>query len=156
MSKIQKALAVLFVATLGIWGCAQGSAGSASADRLKALEAKANRLEEDFRSATAARDQLRKKLATAEETVSQLRQEIEQLTAVVKERDDLKAQLKSRTDERDLLSTNFDQFRKNLKDLLGKTEATLSKGTATTTTPPVAPDYNTETQFRTAIGRPGH
>lgn len=124
MTQLQKALIVLAVATLGIWGCAQGPAGSASAEKIKVLEAKMNRLEEDFRAAAAARDQFRKKLTETEQASALLKQDLDTVT---KERDDTAALLKARTAERDLASTQFDAFRKNLKELLGQTEAALAK-----------------------------
>lgn len=142
MSQYQKILAVLAVVMVGIWGCAQGPAGGASAEKVKALENKVARLEEDFRAATAARDQFRKKLADTEAVAAQLRQEVDSLTPVVKERDDLQALLKVRTTERDQLTNQFDGFRKSLKDLLGATEATLNKGNvpANTVSKPKGPN----------------
>src|SRR5438128_620424 len=44
MTQLQKALLVMLVAVVGIWGCAQGPGGSASAEKIKALEAKVGRL----------------------------------------------------------------------------------------------------------------
>src|SRR5438874_9398135 len=40
----------------GVWGCAQGPAGSASVEKIKALEAKIARQDDDLRAAGAARD----------------------------------------------------------------------------------------------------
>ena len=127
MTNYQRGLAVLVVAALGIWGCAQGPAGGATAEKIKSLESKVTRLEDDFRSATVARDQFRKKLQDAEAAASELRQEVEALQPVIKERDDLRTQLKSRTTELETMTQQFDGFRKNLRDLLGKTEAALAK-----------------------------
>jgi|HubBroStandDraft_4_1064222.scaffolds.fasta_scaffold896190_1 chromosome segregation ATPase len=127
MTNYQKALAVLVVSALGIWGCAQGPAGGATAEKIKNLEGKVNRLEDDFRAATVARDQFRKKLSEAEAAATALRQEVEALQPVIKERDDLRVQLKSRSVELETVTQQFDGFRKNLKDLLGKTEAALTK-----------------------------
>jgi chromosome segregation ATPase len=134
MTYYQKALAVLVVAVLGIWGCAQGPAGGATAEKVRNLEAKMTRLEDDFRAATAARDQFRKKLADAEAMCAQLREEVAALRPVVKERDELQVQLKARTTERDNLTQQFDGFRKSLKDLIGQTEAALSRPAAPSTT----------------------
>jgi chromosome segregation ATPase len=117
MTQYQRALGVLFVAVLGIWGCTQGPAGSAAAEKLKSLESKLNRVEDEFRAATAARDQFRKKLSEAEN----------QLDVMQKDRDDLRGQVKARTAERDALSQQFEVFRKTLKDLIGQTEASLAK-----------------------------
>jgi septal ring factor EnvC (AmiA/AmiB activator) len=117
MSSYQKALAVLVVAVMGIWGCAQGPAGGASAEKVRNLESKVNRLEEDFRASTTARDQFRKKLAETEVAVAEVRQE----------RDEFAAQLRARTSERDTMAVQFESFRKNLKELLGQTEAALAQ-----------------------------
>src|SRR5205807_6221069 len=72
MTRASKLLSVAFVALLGLWGCAQGPTGTAQAERLKALEAKNARLEEDFRAAAGTRDQLRQQLAKAEEHLAKL------------------------------------------------------------------------------------
>ena len=64
MTRANKALAILMVAAFGLWGCAQGPAhGPAAAEKIKALEGKCSKLEDDYKSVAAARDQLRKKLA---------------------------------------------------------------------------------------------
>jgi len=128
MKQFLKALGVFLVAAFGLWGCAQGPGGTSTGDRLKALEAKNARLEEDFRTASTTRDQLRKKLAATEEAQAQLQQELEALkTLIVKERDDLKGQLKQRIQERDNLQAQYDGFRRELKELLGQAEAALNR-----------------------------
>jgi len=115
MSKYPKMIVVGVVMIVGIWGCSQSSSGSP--EKIKALEAKVNRLEEEFRSASSARDQVRKKLAEVEQEQAQLKHE----------REELRAELKTRTEERDTVTGQFDQFRKNLKDLIGQTEAAIGK-----------------------------
>jgi septal ring factor EnvC (AmiA/AmiB activator) len=115
MSKYQQMIVVGVIMIVGICGCSQSSSGSP--EKMKAMEAKVNRLEEEFRAATAARDQLRKKLAEVEQEQAQLKQE----------RDELRNELKTRTAERDSVSGQFDQFRKSLKELIGQTEAALAK-----------------------------
>jgi chromosome segregation ATPase len=131
MTRANKALVVLVVAVLGLWGCAQGSAGSSAAnlERIKALEGKCSKLEDDYRAVASARDQMRKKLASAEEERARVQQELNVKVGIAKERDDLRVQLQSRTAERDSTQTQFEQFRKNLKTLLGQAEA--ANGTAT-------------------------
>src|SRR5713101_8479054 len=99
MTQLQKGLIVMLVVLVGIWGCAQGTSGSTSAEKIKSLETKVNRLDEDFRAAAAARDQYRKKLTDAEQATAQLKIEVEALQLVVKERDELRVQLKTRTTE---------------------------------------------------------
>jgi septal ring factor EnvC (AmiA/AmiB activator) len=124
MSRAQGALSVLVVACLGLWGCARGAAtGHANAERIRGLESKIAKLEEDFRAVVAVREQLRKQLTAAEQERTQLSQQVETLQAVVKERDQLRQQLTIRTTERDGLQSQFDQFRKGIRTLLGQSEA---------------------------------
>jgi chromosome segregation ATPase len=126
MTRANKALAVLVVAALGLWGCAQGPAnGAGSAERIKALEGKCAKLEDDYRAVASARDQLRKKLAEADEQRGRLKADLEQLQPVVKEHEELRQQLTVRTTERDNLQAQFESFRKNLRNLLGQAEAAL-------------------------------
>jgi septal ring factor EnvC (AmiA/AmiB activator) len=112
MSRAHKALAILVVSTLGLWGCAKGPGGG-SQERIKALEAKVSRLEGDLKVAESAKEQLRKKLAATEERMAKLQHD----------HDDLEKTLTARTSERDNVQTQFEQFRKNLRDLLGQAEA---------------------------------
>lgn len=125
-----KAVVVALVATLGLWGCARGPASSAGAERLRALEQKVAKLEDDFRAAAAARDVLRQKLAAADELRARLEAQVAQLQVAVRERDELRKLFASRTAERDALQGQYDQFRKGIRDLLGQAEA------AATVTPP--------------------
>jgi septal ring factor EnvC (AmiA/AmiB activator) len=124
MSRAQKSLSVLVVACLGLWGCAQGATnGHASAERVRALEAKLAKFEDDLRAAGGVRDQLRKQVASIEQEKSQLAQQLEQLQAAVKERDELRQQLTLRTSERDSIQSQFEQFRNGIKSLLGQIES---------------------------------
>jgi chromosome segregation ATPase len=123
MSRAQKALSVLVVACLGLWGCAQGAAnGHASAQRMRALETKIAKLETDFRAVVKDRDQLRKQLATTE-------QERDKLQASAKQCDELRQQLTARTSERDSVQGQFDQFRKEIRSLLGRADTTAAANT---------------------------
>ena len=126
----KKALVILMTALVGIWGCAQspGPGSATSSDRIKALEVKNAKLEDDFRTAAAARDQLRRKVAAAEEEQRQLRAQVdEQITVLTRERDLLRHQLAERTAERDTQAQQYEAFRKNLRDLIGHAEAAISK-----------------------------
>jgi septal ring factor EnvC (AmiA/AmiB activator) len=110
MSRTNKALAVIVVASLGLWGCARGPGnGAVTVERIRALETKIAKLEDDFHASVVQRDQLKKKLAAAEEERAQF----------MKDRDELKHQLNGVQDR-------FDQFRKGVKDLLGQAEQPLS------------------------------
>lgn len=128
MTSAKSALIALIVAMLGIWGCAKSPGGAADADRIRALEARTVKLEDDFRAAASVRDQLRKKLAAAEEQQRKTRDDLEhQIQTLTKEREELRNDLALRTGERDALAGQYDQFRKNIRDLLGQAEATLNK-----------------------------
>jgi chromosome segregation ATPase len=117
MTRANKALVVMVIGVLGLWGCAQGPAGNSSAtlERIKALESKCTKLEDDYRAVASARDQLRKRLATAEEERAHVQQELNVRQGVMQERDELKTQLTATQGQ-------FEQFRKSLKALLGQAE----------------------------------
>src|SRR5882762_4565192 len=118
-----KFLLLLMVAGLfGVWGCSQGAGNSANAERIRALETKIARLEEDFKGSVTVREQLRKKLSTVEEEKVQLIQQVEQLQLVVKDRDNLKQQLALRTGERDAVQNQFNNLCKGIKTLIGQME----------------------------------
>src|SRR5713226_9870215 len=85
---------VIVVATLGLWGCAQGNSAAAQAERIHALETRCSKLEDDYRAAVTVRDQARKKTTTLEEQVAQLQKDLaaqhEAAKLVMKERDELR------------------------------------------------------------------
>ena len=140
MTRYHKAVGVFLVTVFGLWGCARGPAtnGNTSNDKVRALEAKTAKLEEDLKNALASKDQLRKKLSDSEDAQNQLQHEIERINTMVKERDNM---IKTRTTERDLVQTQYESFRKNLKELLGQAEAALPnakspvRGVASTSEP---------------------
>ena len=127
MSRANKALAILVVAVLGLWGCTQGPTnGAGSVERVKALESKCAKMEDDCRALAAARDQLKKKLSAVEEERNQLRQEAEQKQTVARERDELRQQLDARTTERDAVQGQFEHLRKGIRSLLGQADSAAS------------------------------
>jgi hypothetical protein len=110
MNRTNKALVMIVVASLGLWGCARGPGnGAVTMERIKALEAKISKLEDDFHASVVVRDQLKKKLAVAEEEKAQY----------CKDRDELRQQLNS-------VQERFEQFRKGVKTLLGQAEQPLA------------------------------
>jgi TolA-binding protein len=138
MNRTQKAMIVLVVAALGVWGCAQGPVpqGAAShSKKIEALETRYAQKEEECRALASARDQVRKKLAEVEEQRLLTLKELEQQKVVQQERDELRQQLQSRTGERDALQGQFEQFRKAVRSLLQ--QADTAAGT-TPTLPPVS------------------
>jgi chromosome segregation ATPase len=74
-------------------------------DRLKVLEAKCAKLEEDQFAVSEARDAARQRLATAEMEIGDLKTQVTVLHEVRK--------------ERDLLNTRVDKMKKGLEELLG-------------------------------------
>jgi len=123
-------VAVLMVGmmTLGLWGCGQQS--GAFAAKVREMEARHAKLEEDYRAISTAHDQGRKKQIQAEtrlkETlarVEELSKQVEELQAVVQERDELKKQLATRTGERDAVHGQLIQFSRDLQALAGRVEA---------------------------------
>ncbi len=141
MTRTSKSMMVLLVAAVGLWGCSQGpSQSAAQADRIKALESKCAKLEDDYKAAAAARDQARKKVSTLEEERAQIdeqtivmQKEIEAGKAIAKERDSLRQQMEARTTERDQLQTRCEKMKKGLQTLLGQDDA------ASTPPQPAAP-----------------
>ncbi len=119
---MKRAVVVGFVGIVGLlasWGCSQEpNARAALIERIKVLEEKNARTEDDVRSMAAARDQSRQQLAKAEE-------HIQKLQIVVKERDELRLKLQLRGNERDQLAGQYEQFRSNLRDLVGQADASV-------------------------------
>ena len=102
------------LASLGLYGCAKGPAEEGSnAERIRVLELRLVKAEDDFRIAAASRDQLRQKMNTLENQRVQLQNQGEQL----------QQQLVSRTNERDTAQVQYEQFRKEIRNLLGQAEA---------------------------------
>ena len=96
-------MAVFFLA--GVWGCARNPGlSTAQMERLKVLEAKCAKLEEDQLAVAEARDAARQRLATAESEISGLKNQVTVLQEVRK--------------ERDLLSTRVEKMKKGLEELM--------------------------------------
>jgi chromosome segregation ATPase len=143
MNRSGRLMIVLLLAAVGLWGCSQAGANqsAAQAEKIKSLEAKCGKLEDDFKSAAAARDQARKRVsaledehAQMEERQAELEKEVEAGKLAAKERDELKQQLEARTGERDVLLTRCDRMKKGLQALIGQDDA-LSAPAAHPATP---------------------
>jgi hypothetical protein len=142
MTRSPKAIGVCLVAVFGLWGCARAPvptpANNTSNDKIKALEARTAKLEDDLKAALAGKDLLRKKLTDSEDaftqsqaqlqqTQTQLKEETERTLAAVKEREELKIHLKTRTTERDLVQGRYEGFLQDLKELAGRAETAMPK-----------------------------
>jgi outer membrane murein-binding lipoprotein Lpp len=105
MNRAYGVIVAAFVTVVAAWGCSQETAHRAAlADRLKAVETKSARLEDDLHSMIAARDAARGQLAKAEETI----QKLKQVSA-----------------ERDQIAAQFEQFRGSIRNLVIDAEATV-------------------------------
>lgn len=144
MTRGGKAFSVLLVALLGLWGCARGPIGqSTQTERVRSLETKCARLEDDYRAVAAARDQSKKQAAALEAERTKLQKEVADKQAIVKERDSLRQQMVMRTSERDNLKVRCDRLKRGLQELLGQDDAMLPAPAAPTAksnnAPPVVP-----------------
>ena len=113
MYRTFKIMGFILVTLFGAYGCTQAPSGS---ERSTSPAAKLQRLEEDLKTASAARDQYKHKFIDAENRQAQLQKQL----------DAERAQVQARTSERDTIATQYDGFRKNLKELIGQAESALS------------------------------
>ncbi len=118
-------LVLMIAACLCVWGCTRVSpTQTREMERIKFLEVKVSKLEEDFRTAAAARDMWKQKAADLEVERTNLTKAGQIL---MQERDDARAQLAARTTERDTMQGQYDAFRKELRTLLGHAEAAAAR-----------------------------
>lgn len=121
MTRGGKSLSVMLVTFLGIWGCARAPvAPSAQSDRLRTLETKCTKLQEDYRSVAGARDQAQKQVDALKAERARLLKELNDKQSVVQERNTLREQIATRTNERDTLQQRCDRLKKGLQNLLGQ------------------------------------
>lgn len=143
----RRATGALVLTVLGLWGCsrAPSDGGSAQAEKLKAVETKLARLDDDFRAAASARDQLHKKLQASDEARTALTAQVERLTREGKAKDDLlkvrDEQVAARTAERDQVTGQYKAFRDGLRELLAKADEGKMDGSQAV---PIVPTSNTK------------
>jgi hypothetical protein len=137
MQKASTALLLtMVISCLSLWGCSNQK-NSATNVKIRELENRHAKLEEDYRVMLAANEAGRRKLVQLEAQRAELTHKIDELVAVVKERDELKTQLEIRTEERDSAQLQFAQFSKDLQNLASRASAaaTRSGGGALTALP---------------------
>jgi hypothetical protein len=118
MNRFGRALIVLAVAALGVWGCSQASgAKTGQQERIHALETKCGKLEDDYKAVAAQRDQARKRAAAFEEDCARLEEKRK------KEADEARQFLDARAAERDCLQVRCDRLKHGLQALLGQDDA---------------------------------
>jgi hypothetical protein len=144
MRSANKALFVLMLAAVvGLWGCTQNRGGNSSA-RVRDLETRNTKLEEDYRAAVADAAQVRKKLVAAEEQVTLAAQQAKELETVAAERDQLRRQLTTTTTEKTALHAQMVQFGRELQALASKLDAAAGSAAPpepATSSASVAPSY---------------
>src|ERR1700693_1270849 len=99
MNRAGKWLTVFLLAAVGLWGCSQANTAqsAAQAEKIKSLEAKVGKLEDDYKSVQATRDAEHKRADALKEENGQLKdqqarlqKDVEAGKLVAKERDALK------------------------------------------------------------------
>ena len=121
-----RSMTFLCVALLGLYGCAKAPQNPQASEDRSARE-KLQKLETEHKTVVAARDQYRQKLLAIETQQAQLRKELEEVrTTSARDLAIAADQLRARILERDSLQTQYDGFRKNIKELLGQAEASLN------------------------------
>lgn len=120
---------ILALSALGLWGCGQQKTGVINT-KIRELETRYGKLEDDFRALNVRHEQSRKSLAESEELRSELEKQKTDLSAkldgVLRERENVRKQLSQRTQERDHAHANLAQFGKDLQALVGRVESVLN------------------------------
>ena len=115
-------LALLFSALLGVAGCTHQKNGAFNA-KIREMETRYAKLEEDHRAAMASTEAKNKKLAQTESQRVELQKQVLNVTL---ERDELRKQLSDRTSERDTVHSHLQLFHKDLQQLTTRVEQVAS------------------------------
>ena len=126
-------LVTMVISSLGLWGCSNQK-NVATNIKIRELENRHAKLEEDYRVILAANETNRRKLVQMEAQRTELAQKVEELQGVVKERDELRSQLTTRTEERDSVQLQLLQFSKDLQSLAGRAQAAAARSLGNTLT----------------------
>jgi len=132
-------LVVMLFSTLGLWGIAQQKNG-AYTTRVRDLEARYTKIEDEQRSFAAQWDKSQRRIATLEVEKADLTQAIDELKTALNERDEMRQQLQvrtqdrdtlrnqlvNRTKERDKVAQDLRQFSQDLQGLLGRMDDVLA------------------------------
>lgn len=124
-------LSVMLVCSLGLWGCTHQKTGAITT-KIRDLETRHAKLEEDYRVLQATHELARKRLTQTETQRAALEQQkadlAKQLETASAEREEMRKQAAQRAAERDSAQTNLVQFSKELQALVGRVETTLNSG----------------------------
>ena len=134
-------IAALLLCAMSLWGCNQQKSGTV-ATKIRELETRYSKLEEDYRTLHSANEQTRKRLGAVEKQRAELETDktelTKQLEMTTSEREAFKTQVTQRTAERDAAQNNLAQFSKDLQALVGRIEATVNNPSANTTIIPAS------------------
>lgn len=144
-----KILGVVVLVCVCLWGCARNPSTSNN-ERLAALDARCQKLEQDVRSVTQMRDRARKDLSAVEEQLARTQMDLaqrnsecerlkQQLKAGQLEREQLNKLLVQRTGERDEAQQRWDRVRKSLQELISHEEVPVKSSST-----PVLPVHNSD------------
>src|SRR5207247_1121532 len=115
-------LVLMLMSSLSLWGCTHQKNGATNA-KIRELEARHIKLEEDYRAVVAANESNRRKIVSIEAQRAELAQQVEELKSIAQERDELKKQVAARTGERDNVQAQLVQFSRDLTALASRAEA---------------------------------
>lgn len=120
---------VFLLSSLGLWGCTHQKTGAITA-KIRDLETRYVKLEEDYRLLQSTNEKNKKRLAQSETqrvALEQLKSDLTvQLSTTTEQRDDLRKQVSERTSERDAAQTNLMQFNRELQALAGRVESAVN------------------------------
>jgi TolA-binding protein len=123
------------------WGCTKPESpkpvSTQTTGQLKALETRVAKLETQLKSEAALRTQLQGQLDSTQQaltaaksrlvaTEEKLQRSEKRAQSLESERNEALLALQARTAEKDSLQVQYDDFRKTLKDLIGKAELTAA------------------------------
>jgi SMC interacting uncharacterized protein involved in chromosome segregation len=113
---------IVFVSSLGLWGCSSQKTGTFTA-KIKELEDRHAKLESQQRTLVSQNQESRRKIEKLETDLGAQREELQTLRT---ERDDLRKQIGARTVERDNLHAQLGQLAKDLQSMVGRVEAAMN------------------------------
>jgi len=126
-------VALLMIGVSALWGCSKTKIHPQA--RIRHLESRNRKLEEDYRATMAECVQLRKKLANSLKQSEGLDERIEELQSAAEQRDQLQQQVEVCLAQRDAVQVQMKRFQRDLESLVGRVQqVTGSSSNATLAT----------------------
>jgi chromosome segregation ATPase len=140
-------IAAFLLCAMSLWGCGQQKPGAITA-KIRDLENRYAKLEEDYRALQATSEQNRKRLGAVEAQRAELEKDKAELTkelqGTAEEREALKKQVAQAKQERDAAQGNLVQFSRDLQTLAGRVEAAANNAPANPNTAIIPASRRTE------------